>query len=96
MVRKKVVSIPVTIVSISGTKIHLNCTSGSAKLDFAISFLCNAIPSLRNKLYMLDIQGSQFLVHLDKIEQAKKALEYISIQDISFVEDKLDVDFVLR
>ena len=45
---------------------------------------------------MLDIQGSQFLVHLDKIEQAKKALEYISIQDISFVEDKLDVDFVLR
>ena len=54
LVRKKVVSIPVTIVSISGTKIHLNCTSGSAKLDFAISFLCNAIPSLRNKLYMLD------------------------------------------
>lgn len=96
LVRKKVVSIPVTIVSISGTKIHLNCTSGSAKLDFAISFLCNAIPSLRNKLYMLDIQGSQILVHLDKIEQAKKALEYISIQDISFVEDKLDVDFVLR
>ena len=93
----KTVHVDITIQQIIGTDLYISYSGGlSVELVIAplLSFIKRLIP---DKTSFIQENGNhQLIVHLADIEQAKKALEVMSLKSISFNEENLCINLLLK
>lgn len=77
------IDVDITLEKILETDLYL-----SYSLPFALKWIANKLlPHLHNKYPMIDVDNKMLVVHLNKIEQLKTALQMVELQDIVFSKD---------
>lgn len=87
--------IDVTYEKLVGEDVYLSYNGGKG-LDMVIEGVKNLVPQLKD-IEIIEFAGNnKVIVHLGKIEKAHEALEKISINDVHFTNECINVFFCLK
>lgn len=85
------ISLEIKIVKLENEKFYMTCNS--SMINSALGFLSGKWPLLNS---FIDINNGEIIVHLNKIPDLHKVLSEIEVDDISFVDNNLEVNFHLK
>lgn len=91
----KTFTINVCVDKIDGEDLYLSYDGGLA-INMIVDGILMLAPQLKNTEIADFSQKSRVILHLAKIEEAHKILQQIDIQNILFIEDKLNIVFTLK
>ena len=92
----QIINVDLKVEDIIGTDIHLSYSGGlSIKIiSPLLSFLKRLIPNKTN--FIQEYGNQQLIVHITEIEQAKKALEVMNLESITFDKESINVNLFLK
>ena len=92
----QIINVDLKVEDIRGTDIHLSYSGGlSIKIiSPLLSFLKRLIPNQTN--FIQEYGNNQLIVHIAEIEQAKKALEVMNLESITFDKESININLFLK
>lgn len=92
----KNVDLDVSIEKIQDETLYLQYTAGGIGIDMILKGIFTALPTFSNKRVIETTDGCRLKVNLDEIDEARKALNQIKVNNITFSNGNAVVDFNVK
>lgn len=92
----KNISIDIKIEKMIDNSLYLLYSSGGLVTDMALNGILSAFPAFSSKNVVRFVERNRLVVNLTEIEEARKFLKNIRINNISFANENVIVDFNVR
>lgn len=92
----KKVDLNVTIDKVIDNNLYLHYATGLFGGDLILDKLLSALPSFTNSEIVDKDHNGGLIVHLNKIKKIQKFAEQIELKSISFGEDSIISDFIVK
>ena len=92
----KEVDVNVTIDKVINNNLYLHYATGVFGGDLILDKLLSALPSFTNSDIVDKDHNGGLIVHLNKIKKIQKFAEQIELKSISFGEDSIISDFIVK
>ena len=96
MIFKKSVGLNLSVVRVEGSNITVSYGNGLGKdiiVMGVLSFLKNTLPRYQE---VIDHDANTVTIHLDKLKNVERFLEYVTLDDICFDSDGMIIDATLK
>lgn len=92
----KNVDCDITVESIDGEILNLRYATAGIGIDMILKGIIAASPTLSSKQVIEPLEGNRLKVNLGKIEKVHEALEKVTIKEICFVNENVEIVFNLK
>jgi len=92
----KTVECDMTIEKIEGETLYLQYAAAGIGIDMILKGIITASPVLSSKQIVEPIDGNRLKVCLGEIEKVHEALEKVTVKEICFVNENVEIDFCLK
>lgn len=92
----KTVDCDVTIENVDGEILCLKYATAGIGIDMILKGIIAASPALSSKQIVEPLEGNRLKVNLGEIEKIHETLEKVTVNQICFVNENVEIDFCLN